>query len=61
LVCDRQFVWPITRKPIPHRPHCPSCGRAMHVYARASKVIRFRCPDYPRCHNYSQVTIENNK
>jgi transposase-like protein len=55
LVCNRQFAWPNSIKPIPYRPHCPACGRGMHVYARKGDVIRFRCQDYPNCRTYFKI------
>jgi ssDNA-binding Zn-finger/Zn-ribbon topoisomerase 1 len=37
------------------RPSCPRCGKAMYVYHRSQKIIRFRCSDYPECHTYVPV------
>jgi transposase-like protein len=55
LVCNRQFVWPSSIRSIPYRPHCPACGREMHVYARKGDIIRFRCRDYPDCRTYFKI------
>ena len=59
LVCKRQFAWPNNILPVNHRPDCPVCKQAMHVYMRDQDKIRFRCKNYPACHNYLVVYNSN--
>ncbi len=58
LVCGRQFTENSTRIPVENRPSCPKCGKSMHVYARESECVRFRCSDYPNCRTYLKIAAE---
>ncbi len=55
-ICNRQFVKDTFRREIQDRPHCPKCGKPMHVYKKEAECLRFRCSNYPSCKNYAKLT-----
>jgi transposase-like protein len=60
LVCGRQFVVPRSHVSMSiDRPVCANCGQSMHIYARESYKVRFRCSRYPECKTYVTVLIED--
>jgi ssDNA-binding Zn-finger/Zn-ribbon topoisomerase 1 len=57
LICDRQYVLDNKWEETPNRPFCEACNKPMHVYARHTDFIRFRCSNYPECKQYVKVSL----
>jgi transposase-like protein len=58
LMCGRQFTIGAMRTEWKDKPHCPVCGRIMHVYKRDGHILRFRCSGYPGCRIYTKQILE---
>lgn len=52
LACRKQFTFSEKRLKETKKPHCPACGKLMHVYKREALKVRFRCSLYPACKTF---------
>ncbi len=60
LMCARQFTFG-EKIEIQHKPHCPVCGKRMHLYRKEDNILRFRCSVYPKCRTFSKSIIKEAK
>jgi ssDNA-binding Zn-finger/Zn-ribbon topoisomerase 1 len=60
LICAKQFTFG-EKIELLNKPHCPVCGKPMHIYMKAGETSRFRCSAYPKCRTFSKFKLEEVK
>jgi transposase-like protein len=58
LLCTRQFVVGAAERAASDKPRCPECGSSMHVYKRETRMIRYRCSNYPGCRTFTKIIFK---